>query len=546
MATARINVVEQVENITSIEIHITSVGGVLTNYQYNILWGESDGWVDCTPIVTDEGYSKIIVNTGVNPLTEYGTLVRARDTSGNYITSEGFAYIKTSGHATFVRAYNFEIGKDESIKYILKIPRTEYYYSVYVVNADDDPIIQLENNIHASQPVDERPKEIPLDLSMLGSLNLGEYKLTVVTRDGPVTEENPNPNVLASDSTTITVTANNEAARPRFTDFTITSSTEGGFYENQSAVTIDYRNQARGEYGVNIANYIIEVKDSHEVSKVRLEDINTVGVVTYYPNEVGDFTIDVEAIDTRGLSTTVSKAIRVEQYKPVKVTSAVASRIDSSERIKVALRGEAYKKPTIKYNYEFDGVWQLQDPMPVAGSVVFNAIDKSFEYNQEAFTATGAGSKNINVLLIIDDGISKEQVICWIPSNRVLALHGYKDAQQIPKVRLDVNGRITVNGEDNDVVAYAGPTIDLDSTLSAGIYLIDNTTTSVSNLPGYWRDVSTQRYIQVAGFLEVMKYELSPIMMQRVTLYDVGTPADSHCHVRFYTTTGFTAWKQIY
>lgn len=518
---------EPIATTNSIELHITSTGGELNEWQYNLYWGHPDRWKDCTIMQNPPNPSKIIISENVAMCTEYGISVRAKGSSGNYVTSAGFKYVKTKGHAELISVNNFVIGADDNVlRWRWNIFNPSYYYDVTIVNANGDPVIkvcedksagEVGNNLEASAKLSEEK------MNALYAAGVGEYEFWVATKDDKWREGHQG-NVLEASGKKIQLilTTYTNKLKPEFTDFTITAPNE--ILKGYSEVIIDYRlqldpatgkatNGARAKYGATITEFIvvIEGEDHH------LEDVYCEGMVKFTPRISGNLGITITAKDSRGYDTTVTKAITVTDYNPIEITSARAYRFNGSNRIDLELKGMCSRCPSIKYNYalpstgdwKFDGMGEA-----VVQECAFDSSTFTFSYSGEAFTSDT--SEDIRVAFLISDGVTDATFQAYVYSSSIISITGEKDGENKPI------GRIKMNG--HGIMGYVGVGDASNAELDSGIYEI----TFNGN----------------RGFLEVLA---SPNMkMQRVTVYHSDDSNRYDVWVRFYTNSRFTNWKQIY
>lgn len=523
-----INIVDEpIATVNSIELHITSTGGELTNWQYNLYWGHPDKWVDGTLIANPGEASKLIINQNVAMCTEYGVSVRAKASNGRYVTSDGFKYVKTKGYAEVTSVRNFVIGTDDNVfEWKWNIFNTGYYYDVTIVNAKDDPIVMLcedevakevGNNLEASgQLTDEQ-------MNALYAAGPGNYEFWVTTKDNKW-QEGTNGNILGVSHGTfqIVLSTYTNKLKPEFTDFTITPS--GEILKGHTEVTIDYRLQlnpetgevisgAKAKYGATITKFIVVVggEDHH------LEDVYCEGIAKFTPKISGNVEITITARDSRGYETEVRKTITVTDYEDIQITSANAYRYAGSNKIYLELKGKCYKQPTIICNYTpaSEQSWQTKDQVL---SCSFIESEHTFTYSGEAFTVDT--SSDILVGFLITDGLSAASFTPYIYSSSVITIEGAK-VNNIPTAVVDVKGRVNLNG--HGVMGYMSTTSVDNAEIDSGIY--DTT------------------YDGNSGFLEVIA---GPNMkMQRLTVYHNDNPNRYDVWLRFYVNSSFTEWKQF-
>ena len=499
--------------------------GSLSDWQYNLEWGIPDKWTNCTVTHTvNEDVIEITENVAM--CTEYGVSIRAKNSNGQYVTSTGYKYIKTSGHAVLHKLDDFVIGSENeqyTISWKWDIKNTDYYYDVSILNKNDDLIIKLYEDVQYSQTGDNISKTAPLsvdEVKVLYGAGEGEFQLCATTKSAPTSY---GAYVLAADIQPINVVIG-AGAKPTFTTFDMAykkldGSPSSSVIKGYSQVVINWQDKVTTHWDAEISKYLVEIIGTGG-SVAKAEFAGNAHETVCFPDEAGLFYVKVTAIDSSGGATSVEKGVNVQDYKPVRITSVSASRGENNQ-VNLEMTGKCYLSPTITYKYN-------TSQGDVSGTCTYNPTTNEFSYHGVALTLDTSG--NVDVTFTVKDDYTNESATCYIPSNNVLILEQELD-NGIKKVRLGVSGRIQQNSLN--IMGYVGVLDDLERTSIGGIYEVDENTL---NFPASANGTT--------GFLEVLP---SPhMLMQRLTLYHTTDPNRYDIFIRFYVNSNFTAWKQIY
>lgn len=517
MAETSISFTVRTKTINSITLEIRSTGDNLNKWQYNCLWDKDDSWINGT-LESQGDYSTLTITKlsespapgkPLNPCTIYGVSLRAKnENTGTWVTSL-HQNIKTKGEAEIKSVNDYTIWETEKMSWVWSIYDLRYVYDVYILDSNDDPIIAFEN-ITVPDKGEELTQEIkltPEQNNNITELGVSPYKLHVNTKDSL-----GNIVGMSEENIKIDMTSDSTRLKPIFDDFTITpdQDVKKGFTE----VTLDYRFKAMAKDGATIKNYIITIGNEEH------QDTSTIGVYSFIPDTAGSNTIQITAVDTKERSTSVTKYISVDDYKPIKIDEVTISRNSQNEQnIDITMKVTSYTTPTsLHYSYRkvSNGEWVPLQEIEHGG---WNPEGNNKYSCTKTDLDTIDETVDILVYLVVSDGISKAYTnpYYYVYSGNIISITARK-------VEDKTFGTVKVN--EQGIMAYQGNLSDLDNNKDGGTYVVED----------------TQNNRQ--GFLEVIT---SPDMsMERLTVYHTNDNNRYDVFIRFKINSNYTDWKQVY
>ena len=499
--------------ITPSSVYISAESSVTADsWQYSINNGAS--WIQFS---TTTGTSAVNNITGLTPNTTYQIKVRARKQSNGLYGESAVSSVFTLG-ATVLNSVSTLIVDEFSPSFNLNwtVYDIRCTHSLAIKNGSNTVLIitgltgSAGTNNRAISLTSSQKTTILSAMSGIQSFN-ATFVLT--TYSGSMQIGNTS-SVIGSIQTTLS------ASKPTFTDFTYmdvnvatqdVTGSEYLFIQSKSYLQVSCT-AATAKNGASIVKYSATIGEETVYSTTTTISFGSI-------SDVGDLSLIVTAIDSRGYETSVTKTITVIDYENITIDSHNIRRENNVEDTiqlnfsgslsSVTVSGTA-KNALVSARYRTKDVSSASwSSYTTISDVESNTT--GFSFDNDAWI-TLPSSNAYYVQIEVADRLSTNTVTLYINKGQPLVSFRAKKVginTNDPQSALDVNGDIRMNGYN--VQGYIGALAsesDLNNVLVSGIYYVppDNT---IENCP----------QINTAAVLEVI--EVAPaFLLQRFTCVD--------------------------
>lgn len=332
-----------------------------------------------------------------------------------------------------------------------------------------------------------------------------------------------------------------DLSKPVFTDFsyfdynTATVQITGDsqkLIRSKSLLRVDCTTAA-GLNGASITGYRAKVGEKKINSN---SDVILFGTVSY----VGELTLTVTAIDSRGYETSVSVPVTVYNYEDISVDSySVKRENNSGSTVQVHIAGHissvivggteknSFESAEYRYKISSSDTWSSFED--ITNDIVTDGTD--FTFDEDSWLTLSSGNA-YDIQFRFSDKLSTHTLTIYLAQGQPLV--SFRSAKvgintNDPQSALDVNGNIRMNGYN--VLGYVGQVdnnTDFDTVTDTGIYY-----SSVSN------NSSNHAPVGNAGLLEVIQFSLDK-WVQRYTVISGAT-----VYIRTKYTGSWGAWQSV-
>ncbi len=285
-----------------------------------------------------QGTSASYTITGLSPNTQYNLKVRARGVANQVIGTSGTVTVKTIGASVLngVNTLSADI-PDASAAFSYTVYNASYRHKLTMrVNASD--IVTIDN---ITGSAGSNTKTFSLSQEQRENLlNLMPDAVSVSATYTLTTYDSGGSQIGNASSVTANCVTSAANSAPVFTDFT--------YGEGNSAVKRVTGNTnlfIRGYSNIKITPVPATAKNGAAIVKYRATAGKSTAegaseVTITEPQDAGTFDLTVDAIDSRGYTSRVSKKITVLDYQPVKFTSWDADRVNNvEEAVNISVAG---------------------------------------------------------------------------------------------------------------------------------------------------------------------------------------------------------------
>ena len=547
-----------VANITANGFKISASSSVTASkWWYSLNGGTS--WTE----FGSEGIAKETTVTGLNPNTTYSVQVRARKKSNQVDGYSGKTSCKTLGR-TAINSVATVTADDDAVKIQmgLTVYDSAFYHKLLVKNGNTIILtiagIKFPTSGTSNRTIALNDTERATLLNAMANVKSFTATITLTT----CTDASCTSPIGDASSKMCTITTVESTSRPTFTDFTfvdsrglvgiLTTNTEDNkiLIQSYSSLTV---NAVAGtaKNGATIKAYSASIGD---ISKTSSTTAIGIGAIDTYGDAVE---LIVTCIDSRGYATSVTKTVKILQYKKPKISSVSLYRKDEiEETIQLSLRGSVSSlKPdgsTEKNGLKYAGYYykktteeEWSEFASIKNYVTENGI--SFSMNEDQLMLTSSTPLALEVdasydfhLVIRDqlDVYTSYDAYFVIPAGEpIISLRKRNSTYSFPRVginnqhpteALDVNGKIKMNGLF--VGGFVGTITKGFSTYKSGGVYFYPATTAQSGAPGG------------AGMLEVLP-TTDGYVAQRFTEF----VSDGQTFVRSYNPESkqWTSWATV-